>query len=138
MKTLFYLFFFLLIFSCDNPTPNDLLPNTPVDITINLNNPEFNNLQIPSGWAYTSGGIKGILLYNRNGTYVAFDRACPHLAPTSCSAMVFDGFLLKCTCDNSLFNIFNGGISETEGVNYSAREYHVQVINASSLRITNY
>jgi nitrite reductase/ring-hydroxylating ferredoxin subunit len=138
MKYFYYLLFFSLLAACENPTPNDLLPNTAVDITVNLNNPEFNNLLISGGWAYTAGGIKGILLYNRNGTYVAFERACPHLAPSSCNAMTFDGLLLKCTCDNSVFNIFNGGVSETAGIDYSAREYHVQMINSETLRITNF
>ncbi len=138
MRAYFYFLIFILVGACSDPAPNDLLPDTPVDITINLNNPEFNSAQIPGGWATISGGIKGILLYNKNGTYVAFDRACPHLPPASCSAMTFDGLLLTCPCDDSTFNIFNGGVSQTDGVNYSAREYHVQAVNSMSLRITNY
>ena len=129
-----------LILSCDDPQYKDLLPDTSVDVTINLNISAYNNLLVPGGWANTptSGyGFKGILIYNKNGTFIAYERACPHLAITECSMMTFDGLLLTCPCDESTFNIFAGGVSES-GVAYRAREYHVQQIGANSLRITSY
>jgi nitrite reductase/ring-hydroxylating ferredoxin subunit len=131
----------LLMLSCDDPQYNDLLPDTPVDVTINLNIPSYNGLQIPGNWAYTpdsSGfGLKGIFIYNKNGLFLAYERACPHLALSECSVMSFDGTLLKCPCDDSTFNIFSGGVSES-GVPYRAREYHVEIIGANSLKITSF
>ncbi len=142
MRNLIYILLFLGFLSCENPAPNDILPDTQVNVTIDLNLPSYSGLMIPNTWAYTptsSGyGIKGILIYNKGGNYIAYERACPHLDVSACTAMTFDGLLLKCTCDNSVFNIFSGGVSQTAGVDYSAREYHVQVISASILRITNY
>ncbi len=142
MRNITSLVALLLFLSCDNPTPNDVLPDMQVNVTIDLNLPSYQNLLVHSGWANTpttSGyGIKGILIYNQGGNYIAYERACPHLEVSACNAMIFDGLFLKCTCDDSLFNIFSGGVSQTAGVNYSAREYHVQAIGASSLRITNY
>ena len=141
MKRLFIYLFIVTFLSCDDPEYNDLLPSTPVDVTIDLSLPLYLDLQIPGGWAYTPNsagyGIKGIFLYNLNNRYVAYERACPHLQLSSCSVMTFDGTLLHCPCDDSKFNVLNGGASTT-GVTYRAREYHVQAISATSLRITNF
>lgn len=141
MKNLFLLLVILSFLSCDDPKYNDLLPNTQVDVLIDLNLPLYIDLQVPGSWAETPTtpgyGIKGILIYNKNNTYIAFERACPHIAVTDCSQMNFDGLYLNCPCDDSNFNIFNGGVS-TSGNGYSAREYLVQVISSTSLRITNY
>jgi nitrite reductase/ring-hydroxylating ferredoxin subunit len=142
MRNLIFIVLFIAFWSCENPTPHDVLPDTQVNVVIDLSLPSYQELLVHSGWANTPTiggyGIKGILIYNRGGNYIAYERACPHLDISACNAMVFDGLLLKCTCDNSVFNIFNGGVSQTAGVEYSAREYHVQMIGASSLRITNF
>ncbi len=139
MKQLFFLLFILAFLSCDDTQYNDLLPDRVVDVTINLSLPIYVDLQIPGGWSETpitpEYGFKGIFLINRNSSYVAFERACPHLTITACSRMSFDGLFFKCPCDNSTFSSLDGSSSD---VPYQAREYHVQVINASTLRITNY
>jgi nitrite reductase/ring-hydroxylating ferredoxin subunit len=130
-----------LIIACKNDTkPNDLLPDRNVNVSIDINLPMYQNLLVPGGWAYTPTtaeyGFKGILVYNKNGNYIAYDRACPHLAVSDCTAMIFDGLYLKCSCDNSTFNIFNGGVSTT--VDFQAREYHVEIVSSNILRISNY
>jgi nitrite reductase/ring-hydroxylating ferredoxin subunit len=141
MKKLIYFFIIILFIGCDDPQYNDLLPDTPVDVTISLNLPAYSTLQIPGSWVYTPEtagyGIKGIFIYNKSNSYVGYERACPHLAITECSVMSFDGTLLKCPCDDSTFNIFSGGVSES-GVPYRAREYHVEMLGGNSLRITSY
>lgn len=128
--------------ACSNPEPNDILPDKDVNVVIDLGLPLYQNLQVPTGWAFTPNtseyGISGILIYNRNGTYVAYDRACPHYAPNDCTPMTFDGLYLKCTCDNTTFNILNGGTSNSPNVPQQAREYHVEILNANTLRIRNY
>jgi len=142
MNKLVFFFFLSVLWACDNPTPNDILPDTQVNVTIDLNLPSYQNLLVPGGYKLLSKtenpsfGIKGILIYNHGGNYLAYERACPHLEVAECTAMTFDGLLLKCTCDNSVFNIFNGGVSQTAGVEYTAREYHVE--GTSTLRITNF
>ncbi|MCM2302175.1 MAG: hypothetical protein NDI80_06100, partial [Flavobacteriaceae bacterium] len=62
------LFIFLWFLSCESDDQNNLLPYVIVNETINLTNPEFINLQVPGGWAYANGGIKGIIIYNVNGS----------------------------------------------------------------------
>lgn len=140
MKKYFFITLFSVFFlSCGEHVPNDLLPERNVDVTISLSLPVYQNLMVPGGWAYTPTtfeyGFQGILIYNRNGSYIAFERACPHLYVNTCTAMTFDGLFMKCPCDNATFNILNGGISSQ--VDYQAREYHVQK-NGDNIRITSY
>ena len=130
-----------LIFSCsgEDEKENNLLPEVPVDEIIFLNNPEYINLQVPGGWAYSQGGISGIIIYHYStNTYIAFERSAPHLSPQVCSKMtVKNGIIMFCTCDDSEFNILNGA-PLTEGVNYQARQYRVATTSSSTLRITNF
>lgn len=116
-----------------------MLPYVLVNETINLNNPEFINLHIPGGWAYSNGGNKGIILYNVNGTtYKAYERSCPHLAPSDCSRMLVEqSFKLKCPCDQSEFNILNG-TALTAHIKYSVKEYKVTLVSSTILKITNF
>ena len=140
MKKLFLIVSVVFLWvSCDDPQPNDLLPHREVDVSVDLNLPMYQNLLLPGGYAFTPTtseyGFKGIFIYNRNGRYVAFDRACPHLAVNACAAMTFDGLYLICTCDGTKFNPINGGTSST--VEFQAREYHVTVYG-NVLKINNY
>ena len=139
MRKLLLLLLITSFLSCEKNETNDLLPDMDVDVTINLNLPQYIDLQTPSGWAYASGGIKGILVINSgtgNPPYKAFDRACPN---NDCgSAMTFDGSLkLKCSCDNSEYSIIDGS-PQTKGNSHFAREYRVNVISSSTINITNY
>lgn len=140
MKKIFIVTVILFLFSCDDPKYNDLLPEKAVDVTINLNIPQYINLQTPGGWAETPiGGLyghKGIFIYRSNSRYYAYERACPHKDVNQCEPMTFDGSYLICPCDDSKFNFLNGGGSTD--VSYRAREYHVQEINSATLRITNF
>lgn len=139
MRKLFLLLVLAIFYSCEKNDTNDILPDVFVDETINLNLPQYIDLQTPSGWAYTNGGIKGIILQNTgigNPPYKAFDRACPN---NNCAVpMTFDGSLkLKCSCDNSEYSIIDGA-PQTAGNIHFAREYRVNVINGSTLNIRNF
>jgi nitrite reductase/ring-hydroxylating ferredoxin subunit len=142
MRELLFLLVLVLFFSCEKNDTEDLLPKVPVDVTIDLNLPQYVDLNTPSGWAYTIGGndgLKGIWIQNTgagNPPYKAFERACPN---NDCSApMNFDGSLkLICSCDKSEYSIIDGS-PQTAGNTNFAREYRVIVINSSLLNITNF
>lgn len=131
----------LSCFSCndDGNEYRDLLPDRPVNETIFLNNPEFIDLQVVGGWAYSRGGISGIIIYHYGiDTYLAFERSAPHLSPQLCSTMtVKNGLTMECSCDDSSFNILNGA-PLTDGVNYTARQYRVLITGPNTLQITNF
>ena len=141
MKKIIFAFIIILVFSncTSNTQNNDILPYIPVDETVDLSLPKYVDLNVPGGWAYGEGGIKGIVIYNINGTqFKAFERAAPHIQPSACSQMVVEnGLRMRCLCDDSEFNILNGA-PLTEGVKYSAREYLVTNFTGTILRITNF
>lgn len=130
----------LVACSSSAPDNNNNLPYIPVNETINLNSPQYINLQVPGGWAYAPGGLRGLIIYNFNGTdFVAFDRACPHLSPSeSCSQMIVESSIkMICPCDDTEFNIITGA-PLTTGINFAAREYRATLISASTLTISNF
>ena len=84
-----------------------------VNETINLDLPQFIDLQVPGGWAYTSGGLQGLIIYNNGTQFKAFDRSCPGQTISSCSQMIVDPNLrIVCPCDDSEYNILNGNKSD--------------------------
>jgi hypothetical protein len=139
MRKLLLLCLVIVFFSCEKNETNDLLPIVPVDKFIDLNLPQYINLQTPTGWVYTTGGIRGLIIQNTgigSPPYKSFDRACPN---NDCALpMNFDGSLkLKCQCDFSEYSIIDGA-PQTEGNSHYAREYRVVQINPSTLNITNF
>ena len=92
MKKLGVIILLLSLFSCSNTDdPNSILPYVPVNETVYLNNPSNNNLLSVGGWVEISGGIKGIVVYHAGiENYLAYDLACPHLAPSACSKMIVE------------------------------------------------
>ena len=138
MKNIVFIVSLLFFISCENSGNNDILPNTNVDITIDLNLPEYIKLQTPPGWLYINGGLKGILLQNTgigDNPYKAWERSCPE---NDCSVpMTFDGSLKNtCSCDGNEYSIIDG--SPQNGGSKFVREYNVRVISSSLLKITNF
>ncbi|UMB60085.1 phosphoribosylaminoimidazole carboxylase [Lutibacter sp. A80] len=138
MRKLSLLFLVLLFISCEKNETNDILPEYSFSVTVNLNLPQYIELQAPGGWAYNTGGIQGIIIQNigiGSPPYKAFELACPNYDCNS--PMEFDGSLkLKCPCDDSEYSIYDGS-PQTEGNIHFAREYKVTQ-SGSSLNITNF
>ncbi|NOR29230.1 MAG: hypothetical protein GQ540_11950 [Lutibacter sp.] len=141
MRNLFFTFLLFSLFSCEKNETNDILPFANVDVTINLNLPQYLDLQTPSEWIYIEAGankgLQGLFLQNVGLTppFKAYERACPN---NDCTIpMTFDGSLkLKCSCDNSEYSIIEGS-PQTAGNSHFAREYKVTQINPTTLIITN-
>ena len=131
---------FILTIQCsDNRIENNCVPFINVNETINLDLPQFINLRVPGGWSYGPGGLQGLIIYNLDGNqFKAFDRLCPGQNPSSCSQMIVtDNLRILCPCDDSEFNILNGS-PLTSGVSCFAREYLVENLNGTILRIQNF
>lgn len=140
MKKLLCLLLVALCFNCsDTGAPNACFDPNFVDETLNLDLPQYLSLKVPGGWEYAPSGHQGIVVFNLNGNqYKAFDRRCPEQGQTACGAMIVENnIILKCTCDNNEYNYLNGS-PLTEGATCFAKEYLVQVISPSVIRITNF
>ena len=141
-KQIIYSFFTLLLISCskdrDINTNNPFLPNYPVDLTINLNLPEYNNLQFVSNSVYINtgaAGIRGVFVFNAgSNNYVAFDAACPNQALSSCATMTISGIKAVCACDDAEYSFFTG---QAPNKQYPMKQYRVQQINSTTLRVYN-
>ena len=62
---------------------NSLLPDVPVNVTLNLNLPAYQDLLINNGSVFVPGhGIKGIIVFRLSESSIfAWDAACPHISP---------------------------------------------------------
>lgn len=136
-KKIGFLVCFIVFVNCsDTSNLTNCIRSFNVSVASDLNNPGLINAQTPGGFAFLTGGNKGILLFNKNGTdFVAFDRFCPQ---ANCDTpMTFENRLLTCTCDNSSYSVDFGGTPQTDGFFCPAIEYKVTRIG-SSIRISNF
>ena len=130
-----------LLFGCSEDSfdnNNPYLPNYSFSTTLNLNLPQYSQLLYTANAIYvnTAGaGIRGIFVFNTgNENYVAFEAACPNQALSSCSTMTINGIKALCACDGAQYSFFSG---QAEGQQYSMKQYRVEKINSTSLRVYN-
>ena len=140
MKKYLILFVIPLFFGCDKENfsnNNPYLPSYSFSLNINLSLPQYSNLQFPSNAVYInngSAGIRGIFVFNTGSGYVAFDAACPNQALSSCSTMTLSGINVVCPCDDAIYSLFTG---QAPGKEYRMKQYRVEQLNASSLKVYN-
>ncbi len=91
---------------------NPYLINPQVNIIINLNLPQYSDLNFPGGSAIiTSQGVRGIVVYRLNeDLFTAFELADPNHIANDCSRMTINGIEASCPCPNedNTYNIVTG------------------------------
>ena len=142
-KILFGILIILFICNCKNDDNfqsdcvSELLPNYTFDTggTINLNLPQYNQLQFVGNSLYVAGyGVKGFYLYNTGASIVAFEASDPAHAP-NCSRMTQSGIELICPCDDNVYELLTGQQLEG-GTGNCLRNYRVEQIG-SVIRVFN-
>jgi len=135
----FWLFIVLtcVFFSCSDSNKSNNNPNIPnyaVNAYLNTSLPSYNNLLYVSSPVYVPNyGAKGIIVMKTGeGTYTAFDAACPNQALTSCVAMTIDGIYAVCSCDKKSYNLFTG----LGGQEYPMKQYRAE-LSGSSVHVYN-
>lgn len=114
------------------------VPYTTVDITINVNNPAYADIQVPGGWVYLSGGSLGILVYRKTiDQFMAYDRHCPYQPENLCHVIVDDSQVMvrDTLCCGSAFVIVDGSVAAGPA-STNLRQYNT-MFNGTSLRIYN-
>ena len=88
------------------------IPLVAVDFTINVNEPQFFDLNVPSGWVYITGGSRGIIVYrNSNDEFTAMDRHAPYEVVNGCAVIVADdNVLVEDPCSASQWLIIDGSV----------------------------
>lgn len=138
MKKIFLVLVIITAFiSCDSGSTrinNPNLPNYLVNESLNLNLPQFSQLQFAGNAIIINAGISGIAVTNTGTSYTAFDLACPNQQFGTCpSAMTLVGLNAYCECDESTYSLFTG---LGQGQQYPMKQYRAE-LNGSILYITN-
>ncbi len=145
MQNTLYIFLIIILASAcksdDNglDDPNTLLPPVQVNFEINLNLPEFKNLQFVSGtYINSQQGINGVVIYNVDGNqFTAFEITDPNHQVRECSKMTLDGIILTCSCDDkNEYDILTGQRRTNPGEGLGLRRYRIAK-NGNKLFVTN-
>ena len=137
------LFVALLLVSCkkdDEPrNDNPNLIDPVVNVTLNLNLPQYDPLKFPGNSVILNGqGIRGIVVYNiNNDLYMALELSDPNHPTNSCSKMVVEGPVASCPCesDDNTYFITSGQHATDESL-YPMQAYRVER-TGDNIRITN-
>jgi len=136
-----------ILVSCKKEDPANNNNNNPfltapiVNITLNLNLPEYNPLRFPGNSVFINNrGLKGIVVYNlNNNLYTAFDLTDPNHIPSVCSRMEVEGVVATCPCvsenGTNKYDIVTGQHQNNENA-YPMQQYRAERVG-DVINITN-
>ncbi len=116
---------------------NSIVPLVAVDFSININSASFFELTNITGWVYTTGGSRGIIIYRNNiDQFTAFDRHSPYNVNQGCRVEVLeDNITIKDECSESTWLILDGSVISGPAAQ-PLKQYNTQ-FNGSILRVFN-
>ena len=130
----------ILICSCSKNeiNRNPYLQNISFEKTINLNLPQYDDLNYNGGAVYlNSGGIKGLILFNFSNQIFAWEASCPNQYPSSCSTMKIYGVQTVCNCDDYKYSLATGQLLSSSETNSYPMKLYFSEKNGNSVRISN-
>lgn len=105
MNKFYILLFTIVLFSCDgnnNPNNCNFLLNIGVNLSVNLNLPQFSQLQFSGNSMRVEGqGNGGIILARVGSGLRAWDGADPNVPFSNCSILQVDSLFATSTCEES-------------------------------------
>lgn len=142
MKQFLVLIFSVLLIGCsDNDRINNcnLLLNIGVNLTINLNLPQFSPLQFISNSVFVPNqGNGGIIITNVGTGLRAWDAADPNVSPSQCSVLQIDGSEAVSSCPQpNRYSLFTGQPLGASDLQCGLKEYRVSASGNNSFLITN-
>ena len=141
MNKIILLLSLLLLTTCsknDNINNCNYLLDLGVNVSVNLNLPQYSQLQFTSNSVYIANqGNGGIIVTNVGTGLRAWDAADPNHTPSACSIMQIDGVNAKCGCsDANEYSLFTGGSIGVQ-LPCGMKEYRVSPNGSNSYLITN-
>ena len=139
-KLIIFSFLSAIIFGCsksdDNNSNCNLLLNIGVNTSLNLNLPQYNELNFISNPIYVQGfGNGGLIITNTGTGFVAYDAADPNHIPNFCSIMTINGLEGICGCDDAnKYSLFTGQPLENPNLRCGLKSYRA-VISGNNLII---
>jgi len=123
----------LLFLSCskkdDNNSNCNFLQNVGVNTSLNLNLPQYNDLNFISNPVYISGQGNGGLIVTNTGTgFVALDAADPNHMLNTCSILTISGLEGICGCvDANKYSLFTGQPLENPDLRCGLKAYRAEL-----------
>jgi len=111
----FLVLLFFSTYSCKKDNEK-AVPEVYVDFYININDPQFYNLQSIGGYVYVTGGVAGIVVYRESSTsFLAYDRCCTYDVDKRCKIQMdtTSNQKLFCPTCHSEFAISNGAVTKS-------------------------
>lgn len=141
MKHILIVISFIFLTTCsDNNVVNEncrFLLNISVNTTINLNLPQFSQLNFAGNSVFISNqGNAGIIVAFTGADYLAWDAADPNHIQSSCSVLANSGLNATCGCnDKNEYSLVTGQALNNGTLPCSLRNYRVER-SGNSLRIS--
>jgi len=137
MKLAFYILSTLLFFSSCN-TKDDYIQEVYVNINIDLNLPEYSDLQVSGNSIFIEGGVEGIIIYHGVGNdYKVYDRNCSYQPSLSCSQIdSVDAGIAYCGCCSSAFLLSNDASVLNSPALLPLKKYY-WTLSGSQMHISN-
>ena len=137
MKLAFYILSILFIFSTCN-TKDDYIQEVYVDIIVDLNLPEYSDLQASGNSIFIEGGVEGIIIYHGVGNdYKVYDRNCSYEPSLSCSQIdSVDAGIAYCGCCTSAFLLSNNASVLNSPALLPLKKYY-WTLTGSQMHISN-
>ena len=135
-----YLFLTFFLCSCEKNMDNEnpFIVDINFEKIINLNLPAYDNLRYNGGSSYVAGlGVKGVILFNLNNNYLAWEASCPNEKPSDCSTMEIQGLQAECKCNSNLYSLANGQPLKINTNNSFPMVSYFTERSGNSLRIYN-
>lgn len=134
-----FLFIISIFQSCKKE--KETVPYAEVDITLNLNNAKYYELNTIGGYIYLTAQYpsKGIIVYRKSfEEYLAYERSCTYDPEGSCCAVDVedDGVYAIDSCCNSRFLLLDGSPYEDGPASMPLKQYRTNA-DGSYLHIYN-
>lgn len=127
----------LLLAGCGKE--NLVIPNVPVNFSVQLTDPRMIRLSSPGGAvAFDNYGVAGIVIYRTtSGGYVAYDR-CSTVNPEKRCAVELDdpSFTVTDKCSGAKYLLEDGSPAKAPA-ELSLKKYNTSVSGGNTLRVTN-
>ncbi|MCB0461309.1 MAG: hypothetical protein KDC81_01270 [Flavobacteriaceae bacterium] len=113
----------------DNNSNCNFLLNVGVNTSLNLNLPQYGDLNFIGNSVYISGQGNGGLIITNTGTgFVAFDAADPNHTPSSCSILTISQGEGVCGClDANKYSLFTGQPLENSELRCGLKAYRTEL-----------
>ncbi len=141
MRYLVFAFIAVFLISCSNddrPKNCNFLLNVGVNASVNMNLPEYSQLQFTSNSVFVANhGNQGIIVTNVGSGFRAWDASDPNHTPSSCSRLMIEGAEAVCGCqDANKYSLFTGQ-KLGDPLPCGLKEYRVTATGNNTLSISN-